>query len=137
MATDTDIRQTVLVLENNPEVCSLITNMVISQGHLALPALSLKEARAVLKEHHVDAVISDLELGDGTGFDLLADMNTGATAPLPMVMISSYASADVRQEARAGGAIDLLNKPFRLEKLTSALSELLRPRPDTVPSPAQ
>jgi FixJ family two-component response regulator len=41
--------------------------------------------------------------------------------PVPVVLISAHADSRTRTEALAGGAIDLLNKPFSDEDLLGAL----------------
>jgi len=115
----------VLVVENNPEVLRLIVSLVNSQGWRALPARSLAEARRSIAAETVNAVISDVELDDGDGLTLVREMRRAAATSVPTIMMSSYASPEVRHMAQRAGAIELLPKPFRLEQLSSILSREL------------
>ncbi|MEW5874909.1 MAG: response regulator [Candidatus Zixiibacteriota bacterium] len=116
----------VLVVENNPEVLNLIVSMVAAQGWKPLPARSLAEARRSIAAETVNAVISDVELDDGDGITLVREMRRSAATPVPTVMMSSYASPEVRLMAQRAGAVELLPKPFRLEQLSSILSRELQ-----------
>jgi DNA-binding response OmpR family regulator len=51
-------------------------------------ASTLADARCKLKENHYDLAILDITLPDGSGMDLLQDLN-GATPPVPVMVFSS------------------------------------------------
>jgi DNA-binding NtrC family response regulator len=69
----------------------------------------------------INAVISDVELDDGDGLTLVREMRRTAATTVPTVMMSSYASPEVRNMAQRAGAIELLPKPFRMERLATLL----------------
>lgn len=111
----------VLIVENNREVLRLVANMVAAQGWRPVPVSTLAEARRSLESERVDAVISDVELDDGDGLTLIREIRSASRTGVPAVMMSSYASPEVRHLAQRAGAIDLLSKPFRMEQLSSLL----------------
>ena len=125
---------TVLVVENNAEVLDLVAAMVVSLGWKALPAASIEEAHERLAGQPIDAVITDLVLGDGDGLALIRELSRQGGKDVPSVMISSYASPELRQTAQRAGAIDLLPKPFRMERLSGLLESAMRERGFTAQS---
>ncbi|HUU45793.1 MAG TPA: response regulator [Acidobacteriota bacterium] len=126
MGRATDQSICVLVVENHDEVRALIANVVVEQGWQALQAVGISEALRYLKEHHIDAIISDWELNDGDGRSLLEAAGRTGGHRIPVVVVSSYASPELREEAIKAGAIDLLEKPFRIEQLTGLLNSGLQ-----------
>ncbi len=117
----------VLVVENNPEVLSLVTAMVSSLNCNVMSAASVDEARQCLLDGTVDAIITDLVLGDGDGLELIRELRDRGD-DVPALMISSYASPELRTTAQSAGAADLLAKPFRMERLSEALRRVLDDR---------
>lgn len=124
----------VLVVENNPEVLELVTAMVSSLDFDVMAAASVDEARQRLGEGPVDAIVTDLVLGDGDGLELIRELRAGGDN-VPALMISSYASPELRSTAQSAGAADLLAKPFRMERLSQALTKLLGDRHLAEPAP--
>lgn len=107
----------------------MVGSMVVDQGWRVLKVASIGEAMTLLDRECVDAIVSDWELDDGIGAQILYHATTVLMPPVPTVMISSYASAELVAEARAAGAVDMLAKPFRLEDLTMLLNRELCDRP--------
>ena len=125
MARDAEKTPTVLVVENNGEVLDLVTNIVSVQGWKPIAAASLGEARNLLRDNRVDAIVTDLSLDDGDGLELVREVRAGSTPSIPMLIISSYATPEMRDLAQQAGAIDLMGKPFRLSRFAQVLSEAL------------
>ncbi|MBI3871977.1 MAG: response regulator [candidate division Zixibacteria bacterium] len=123
--TDSAAGTTVLVVENNEEVRNLVRNVVATLGWRPIVAKSVEEALAALASESIDGIIADWELDDGNGEAILRKASEGRFRPIPSVVISSYASMALREQAKAAGALDLLEKPFRMEQLTSLLSREL------------
>jgi DNA-binding NtrC family response regulator len=119
---------TVLVVENHEEVRDIVGSMVINQGWRALKVATVEEALNCLDRESVDAIVSDWELDDGIGEQILTQAMSVHMPPIPTVMISSYASPELVAQARAAGAVDMLAKPFRIEDLTLLLDRELRMR---------
>ena len=115
-------------MENHEEVRNIVGSMVVDQGWRALKVASVGEALVCLEREMVDAIVSDWELDDGIGAQILSEAMIAHMPPIPTVMISSYASPELVAQARAAGAVDLLAKPFRIEDLTALLCREMKPR---------
>jgi len=66
-------------------------------------AATLAEARARLRQRHFDLVLLDLALGDGSGWDLLADLEA-MTLP-PSIVVFSAQEVDPPQHARVAAVL--------------------------------
>lgn len=80
------------------------------------------EALAVLERYRPDLVMSDWNMPNMGGFELLEKINEiGLAAPLGFV--TSESTPEMRAKAAAAGARFLLTKPFTPEKVRMALGE--------------
>ncbi len=126
--TVTNCQPGILVLEDNPEIRSLLHVMVRSRGLACDTAGTLREAQARIAAGGIDIVIADLRLPDGSGLSLLEP--SGMKAPLVLAMTAD-GSIDTVITAIRGGAIDFVSKPFSVGELLYRLDravELWRER---------
>jgi len=129
MDNDEQKTPTVLVVENNDEVLRIVANLVSTQGWTPVIATSLLAARERLSEGPVDAIVTDLSLDDGDGLDLVREVSASSQTRVPMIVMTSYGTPEIRESAREAGAIDFIEKPFRLNRFTSTLAEALDGQP--------
>ncbi len=71
------------------------------------------------KSRHFDLLISDIELPDGTGLELIHDLGGGRT--LPAIAISGFGSEEDLQQSAGAGFAEHLTKPIDLNRLESAI----------------
>jgi CheY-like chemotaxis protein len=126
----------VLVVEDDVDLRELLRDSLEEAGYDVVPARTGREAINMLEAisiakwslDAVDLVLTDLHVPEVTGAELIRLLRT-ARWPVPVVMMTAYASAPVRESTRAMG-VPLLEKPFTLEQMkTTVRSELLRIRP--------
>src|SRR5207344_1831238 len=79
----------------------------------------LRAARIHMSRLQPDIMLTDLQLPDGKGIDLVADLETRASTEV--VMITGHASVESAVEALRLGATDYLVKPVDVERLKSIL----------------
>jgi PAS domain S-box-containing protein len=120
----------VLLVEDNHETLRFLTLILQQRSHQVVPVDCVSAARAAAREARFDLLISDIELPDGTGLELMHGLGGGRT--LPGIAISGFGSEeDLRDSARAGFAEHLI-KPIDLNRLESAIRRVtspLAPRP--------
>ncbi len=100
-------------------------------GHELLLASSGHEAIELLARQPVDLLMTDMNLDDMTGIELLQRIDAGHRPP--SFMISASDSVSLREAARQAGCLRYLSKPLRLEELHAALSQAgqaIKHRPD-------
>lgn len=59
----------ILVVDDEPDLCTLYELTLLREGHRVATASSLQEARQQLRNHRFDAVITDMRLPDGFGME--------------------------------------------------------------------
>lgn len=120
-------RPSVLVVDDEPDLCTLYELSLLRAGYAVHTAGSLAQARALLERTAFDLLITDMRLPDGSGMSLLAQC-AQAPAPTASLVITAYGSAANAVEALKAGAFDYLTKPVDLQALRLAVRAALASR---------
>jgi signal transduction histidine kinase len=111
----------VLVVDDNPDMRAMLCD-VLRPEFEPCPAASLAEAMPWLEQRRPAAIVSDVLLGDGTGYDLLTQVRRQARlANVPLLFLSALADEDERARGLRAGADDYLAKPFSSLELKARL----------------
>jgi len=81
-------RPVILHVDDDPDILTVTASALAGVAEV-LRAPSLSEAREVLRERLPDLVILDLGLPDGSGLELLADLDDGEGHPVPVIVYSA------------------------------------------------
>ena len=101
------------------------TGMAIKDIHEAGDG---QEALALLKTQKVHLVLSDINMPNMDGLQLLAAIKGSAEwAPIPVVMITTEGGEAKVAEAVKLGAIGYVRKPFTADQIKEKLSGILEP----------
>lgn len=106
----------VLVVEDNPDIRSLVTKLLSADGHHIFSAKCGMDALAILKANAIDIVLLDINLPCKSGLDVLEEIRTATKKKyheIPVIMISSRSSIEDIDLALSLGADSYLVKPFR------------------------
>jgi len=118
--------QHILVIEDQVEVREVIVESILGiLGSVDIgEASSLAEAQVVFHSRKWDAIVTDCNLGDGSGLDFVAEIRD-KKIDIPVVMISGFLSPARLKHADELGIDRVLPKPFKPEELVAAIKELL------------
>ena len=83
------------------------------------------EGLRLFAERKPAAVLLDLKLPDGTGIDVLRELQRQAPGT-PVVVISGYGNVREAVEAMRVGATDFIEKPVSRERLFAVVDKILR-----------
>lgn len=120
VADGADGRPRILHVEDDPDIQRVAA--AIAQDSAAFEfADGLQEARALLRRWRFDLVLLDLQLPDGSGWELLADIE--ALRPRPPVVVFSVHDVDRRQRERVAAV--LLKSDTSNEKLLETIRRVL------------
>jgi two-component system response regulator PilR (NtrC family) len=126
-----------LVVDDEPDLRTLYELTLLREGYEVETAGSVEEALQMLKERAYSAVITDMRLPDGSGLDVLAQLDADGRKEKAIV-ITAYGSAENAVEALKAGAFDYLTKPVDLRQfrlvVASALGRAPAAAPTVVPS---
>jgi putative two-component system response regulator len=106
----------VLLLEDDRASRYSICRYLKINGFTCLPFSDLKSAMDVVFSQSIDIVFCDIELPDGSGFELLKKIRD-SLLPLPFIFITASHDEKIIPLALKKGADDFLKKPFNLENL--------------------
>jgi CheY-like chemotaxis protein len=123
-----------LIVEDNPELASLMVAAAHSRGHFARAAYTGEEALAMLRPGAFDAAVVDLLLPDMRGSELLTTL---IPFRIPAIAISGVFKGDrlAREAVSLYGAREFFEKPFKLDALLDALEQKCGLTASSVPPP--
>lgn len=86
-----------------------------------------KVALGKLRESHFEFVISDWNMPNMKGIDLLREVRAdGALRELPFLMVTAESQKDNVQEAVQAGVSSYITKPFTTETLEAKLEQIFK-----------
>ena len=118
-----------MVIDDDPRLIKLLRDYLQQQGLQVVTATSVSDFLQFKWESGaINAVVLDLGLPDGSGFEVLAQLKR--TQPdLPVVILSARGSSEDRISGLELGADDYLGKPFAPRELLLRLQKLMASRP--------
>ncbi|GAA0615654.1 response regulator transcription factor [Paenochrobactrum glaciei] len=118
----------VLIVEDDMQVRLRLENLLLEFGYkidALIFAASLSEARAHLSDQPVALALIDIGLPDGSGIDLISELNTSDPG-LSILVISAWATEDVILGALRAGAVGYVLKERDDLEIAIALRSVLR-----------
>src|SRR2546425_6069210 len=96
-------RALLLVIDDDEGIRKITREMLEARGYRVLGASSVGEGLRLFAERHPAAVLLDLRLPDGTGVDVLRELQRRSPG-IPVVVVSGYGSvSDAVEAMRVGG----------------------------------
>jgi len=113
----------VLLVDDEPLVCRAYQRVLERAGHMVACVGDVATACALLAgDGHFDVVVTDVTLGGGSGFEVLA-IAKRAQPVLPVILISGLADPAVARRAYDCGALRYLVKPVSIADLRAAIAD--------------
>ncbi len=116
-----------LLVDDDRHVLQSMADWLRDQDYHVDTAGGHADALAALEKNNYDVLLLDIRLGDGDGFDLLAECRK-QFPNLTVILITGYGTVETAIEAIRAGAFDFLTKPLIDEELELALDRALRTR---------
>ncbi len=117
-------RARVLVVDDDEELCVLLTIRLEAKGYEVVCHHSVSGAIRSLGMTRIDAILLDLRLGAESGFEIL-DAVQKRSPDVPVIILTAHGSIETAVDAMARGAFGFLTKPFHdhdlLQKLAHAV----------------
>lgn len=120
-------RPMVLVIDDDPDICSLLQTYLKLEGFDSCAAGNREEILAELRRPPLpDVVILDVHLPDADGFDILHRMREHpALKSVPVLMLTGEATREAVLKGILGGADGFVTKPFDIHHLVRAVKAVL------------
>ena len=102
----------ILLVEDDTMIASGILYALETEGYETNHATGIKDARSLIEHYNFDLAIIDMQLPDGTGFDVSEIFQNTATSVIFLTVVD-----DENTIVRAfdEGAEDYIVKPFRIQ----------------------
>lgn len=117
----------VLVVDDDLEMCGLLSDVLKGEGFSAITTHDSLEASKILKKEEFDIIITDLKMKGLKGLDLLEE--TKRVSPLtPVIIITAFGTIESAIQAMKMGAYDYITKPFQMDELILTVRKALENR---------
>ncbi len=111
----------ILIVEDEAVIRASLRKLLERNGHSVAEAGAVAEAQERFELADFDLVISDLRLPGDAGTSMIK-----LAAPVPVLIMTSYASLQSAVEAMKLGAVDYIAKPFDHDEMLLAVKRILK-----------
>jgi DNA-binding NtrC family response regulator len=116
-----------LLVDDDRLVLESMADWLREKGYALDTANSYAAAVTAISKKPYDLALVDIRLGDGDGFDLLAEIRE-KNRDTTVIFLTGYGTVDTAMEAVRAGAFDLLTKPLIDDELEMAIERALAQR---------
>lgn len=115
----------ILIVEDNKELAVEVYDFLCNVGYICKIANTCSDALEELNSNDYDAMLLDLGLPDGDGFEVLKALRK-TKSKTAVIVITARGELDDRINGLDLGADDYLTKPFALTELSARLFAVIR-----------
>jgi DNA-binding NtrC family response regulator len=116
--------ETILIIDDEKLIRWSLKQELLKAGYNVLEGETVQGGVKLIQENEPDLVLLDQRLPDGTGIDLLTDMNKNQSI-IPVVMLTAIDRSDIAVQAMKLGALDYVTKPVNIEELKIVIEKAL------------
>jgi DNA-binding response OmpR family regulator len=120
------ISKKILVVDDEPDVASLLTLMLKSQGYDVITARDGQEALDKARNQNPDLILLDIMLPKMDGYKVARMLKFDENfSHIPIILLTAKIQEKDRQTGLEMGANDYMTKPFDTAVLLSKIKEML------------
>ncbi len=116
----------ILAVDDSSAMRQMVSVTLRSAGHEVVAACDGREAlNIVRKQPPLDLVITDINMPNMDGITLVRELRLLAPyRGVPLLVLTTEASAEKKQEGKAAGATGWIVKPFNPERLLATVARV-------------
>ena len=114
----------ILIVEDDTDFAAIISDLLMSYGYETAIAADCAQAFDLLTDQHYALILMDINLPDGTGFEVCQELRR--VSNVPVIFASARTSEDDKIAGLDIGGDDYLAKPYSLKELLARINALLR-----------
>jgi two-component system cell cycle response regulator DivK len=119
-------RPKIMIVEDFDDVRMLLKSLLEQSGYRVVEVVNGQEAIDTARRERPDLILMDLSLPVLDGFGAIYHIRKQAgLSNVPIVIISSHTSPEVRADALAAGCSEYLPKPFDSRQLKNTIDRIL------------
>jgi two-component system OmpR family response regulator len=123
--SDTEQRDRVLVVDDDPGIRGLLTSALGFAGYQVDVAADVGQALDQVQAHRPDVIVLDVMLPGGTGFDIITLLRARNVA-VPVLFLTARDAVEDRVRGLRLGGDDYVVKPFSVVEIGARIEALLR-----------
>ncbi len=113
-------KENILIVDDDIKILELLARRLKEFNYHVFKAISVKEALFILKDTSIDLLITDIQMPEVDGIQLLKYANEHYPN-MPKLVVTGYPSVDGALEVIKSGAMDYMAKPFTKAELKIAV----------------
>lgn len=115
----------VLAVDDSRTMREMVSFTLKNAGYEVIEAEDGKAALGAMIGHRIDAVITDLNMPNMNGFELIRSLRSDPAYKFtPILMLTTEGDVAKKEEGKAAGATGWLVKPFNPEKLVDVIKKV-------------
>lgn len=117
--------KTALIVDDEPDIRELLEITLMRMGIDTHSAENITKAKSLLEEQEFNLCLTDMNLPDGNGIDLVCHIQQ-FYPQIPVAVITAYGSVETAITSLKSGAFDFVSKPVDLARLRELVSSALK-----------
>lgn len=120
----------ILIVDDDQTLSQLLLHALSTEDRVLITAPTINSAREILKNEDVDLILLDLYLPDGSGLNLLSDLNkhrdNGDSRHPGAIIMTAFGDWESHVKSYRLGAFYYLDKPFKVMQLRLLVEQALQ-----------
>lgn len=118
------MKKRILIIEDDNDLAAITSDMLQSYGYEVYISGNCEEAFEILTNRQFELLLMDINLPDGSGFDVCKELRL--VSKVPVIFASARTSEDDKIKGLDMGGDDYLAKPYSLRELLARVNALIR-----------
>ena len=120
------MNKVIMTVDDSASVRQMVCFALKEAGYEVVEASDGREALTKLNESTVDMLITDLNMPNMDGIDLIRGVRAGSSHKfIPIIMLTTESQPVKKQEGKAAGATGWIVKPFKPDQLLAVIRKVL------------
>jgi two-component system cell cycle response regulator len=121
----TTIRMKILLVDDDPSILEILTDLMAIFGHDYVTASDGVEAIEKLKQDSFHVVLTDMMMPNMDGMELLKHINANYPG-IKVMVVTGYNRTFTYTDVIRAGASDFISKPFNTDELEAKINRIAR-----------
>lgn len=124
----TRTRPVILLVEDYTESRQMLQLLLENLDYCVIPAANGREALAAAEANHLDLILTDFNLPDITGLNVVRGVRQlgNSAAEVPIIMLTAFDGSEFRKLVVEAGCNAFFNKPPDFDALEITIARLLK-----------
>ncbi len=116
----------ILVADDDPDILSIVSMSLETQGYTVFKATNGREAVDLARQHRPDLILMDMMMPVVSGYEAVGELKADAeTKDIVIVGLSAKAMATDMERATDVGIDGYITKPFRIAQVLTVVESYL------------